>query len=88
MTERTKKEGFTHNELMVYLEAARIALGDAEFFDRVAGRLDIADKEMVRLSEKLINWLEAEPCGHPGVGLDRICPNCLDWTGSVTMGGS
>ena len=44
---------FAREELVTYLEIARIALADAETFDRCAEQMDISDSEMQRLREKL-----------------------------------
>ena len=44
---------FTNTDHMIILEAARIALGDANMFDEIAQTLDIHDSQMLPVRDKL-----------------------------------
>jgi reverse gyrase len=44
------------SDLLVVMEAARIALADADIFDDLAAKMDIADSELKRIQEAL--WQE------------------------------
>jgi ATP phosphoribosyltransferase regulatory subunit HisZ len=48
------------DNLITYLEAARVALGDADLFDSIADQLDLADAEMIRLRDQLQDYLNQE----------------------------
>ena len=48
------------DNLITYLEAARLALADADIFDHVVEQLDIADEEMTRLTESLQTFLDQD----------------------------
>lgn len=48
---------FSREELATLLEAARITLGDAALFNKIADSLDISDEELKSLLEKLINFM-------------------------------
>jgi hypothetical protein len=50
-------EVFKPDEILVYLEAARVGLADAENFDALGMKLDLCDAEMVRLRNKLEEFL-------------------------------
>jgi hypothetical protein len=61
-----KKKGvstqpFEHDDLLVYLEMARVAFADADIFDAMAEHLDLCDKEMCRLMENLQDYLGEVP---------------------------
>jgi hypothetical protein len=45
--------GFTGEETLTILEAARVAMTDADVFNMLADKMDIADDELARLREKL-----------------------------------
>jgi hypothetical protein len=47
------------DDLITYLEIARVALADGEFFDQTAIDLDLSDKEMIRLRDNL-DYLTAD----------------------------
>ena len=51
----TKKlfTGFTQEEILTILEAARVAMADGDVFDMLARKMDISDDEMIRIREKL-----------------------------------
>lgn len=51
---------FDPEEEIVIFEAARVALADAEMFDRLAEELDLTDDEMVELREKLQSVMDEE----------------------------
>jgi hypothetical protein len=44
------------DDLITYLEAARVALADA--FDHLAEQLDLSDEEMIRLRDNLQTYLD------------------------------
>lgn len=54
------KTPFTDSELLALLEVARTALQDADIFVDMAVDLDISDKEMTELREKLEDYLQGE----------------------------
>ena len=41
------------SDLLVVMEAARIALADADIFDDIASQMDLSDKELKRIQEEL-----------------------------------
>jgi hypothetical protein len=43
--------------IITYLEAARVAIADADIFDHIAEQLDISDEELIRLREDLQKYL-------------------------------
>lgn len=45
------------DNLITYLEAARVALADADAFDHLAEQLDLSDEEMIRLRDNLQTYL-------------------------------
>lgn len=47
-----------HPYLVSWLEIARHALKDADFFDGVADHLDISDEEMQKLRDALETFME------------------------------
>ena len=49
---------FSNYEMLVLFEVAQTALADADIFDDMAEKLDIADAEMVKIQEKLSTFLE------------------------------
>lgn len=51
----TLSDAFTEEELVTYLEIARMALRDGDFFDDCAEEMDLSDAEMVALRDKLHN---------------------------------
>ena len=51
---------FTPSETTTILELARIALADAEIFDKVAGDLDVRDEDMKQLQEQIKKVMEVE----------------------------
>ena len=46
-------DSFNDSELTDILEAARVALSDAEIFDALCDKTDVADEEMLKLRDKL-----------------------------------
>lgn len=58
----TKKlfTGFTQEEILTILEAARVGMADADVFDMLAEKMDIADDEMIRIREKLTKVMQSE----------------------------
>lgn len=48
-----KKYDFTKEENLTILEIARVALADADIFDYIADKMDIADSELKNLQEKV-----------------------------------
>jgi hypothetical protein len=48
------------DDLITYLESARVAFADADIFDHIADQLDLSDEEMIRLRENLQTYLTAE----------------------------
>jgi ATP phosphoribosyltransferase regulatory subunit HisZ len=50
-------QGLPKADVLVYLEVARVALGDADIFDGVAESLDLSDDEMLRLREQLTEFM-------------------------------
>lgn len=48
-----------HPFLVSWLEVARLALCDADFFDLAAQEMDLSDEEMQRLRDSLESFLEA-----------------------------
>jgi hypothetical protein len=65
--------------MLTILEAARISLADAEIFDTLAEDMDITDKELLDLRERLQNYLD-EPAPVKSVSLCKQC-------GSELVGG-
>lgn len=54
---------FTSEELLTLLEAAKIALSDADMFRKVVDDMDLSVKELARIEVKLNVWLNEEsPC--------------------------
>ena len=54
---------FTSEELLTLLEAAKIALSDADMFRKVVDDMDLSVKEVARIEVKLNAWLNEEsPC--------------------------
>ena len=51
---------FNDSELVALLEASRIALGDSEIFEMVAEDMDLSDKEMSVLRDKLHDFMNQE----------------------------
>ena len=51
---------FTKEENLIIMEAARVALADAESFDNIANELDLNDDFLANLSEKLQKHLNEE----------------------------
>ena len=49
---------FNNEELLVFLEAARIALSDAGTYEDIAEQMDLSDEELFPLRERLQNYLE------------------------------
>jgi hypothetical protein len=43
--------------ITIYLEAARVAMADADIFDHIAEQLDISDEELIWLREDLQKYL-------------------------------
>jgi hypothetical protein len=43
--------------IIIYLEAARLALADADIFDYIAEQLDISDDELIDLRDDLQKYL-------------------------------
>jgi hypothetical protein len=54
---RERGHCFVNEELEVLFHAAKYALADADIFDDLAVDLDISDDEMMKLREKLYNYL-------------------------------
>jgi len=50
---KLKMKNFTKEELLTIFELARVALSDAEIYDYIVDKLDIADEEAKALQEKL-----------------------------------
>jgi len=48
---------FTDEELIVIFEAANQSIGDANIFDTIAEKLDLSDKEMSRIADKLYEFM-------------------------------
>ena len=42
-----------HEETIIVLEAARIALSDGDIFDRIAEEMDISDADLASVRDKL-----------------------------------
>ena len=49
--------GNDRSDLIIILEAARIALADADTFDQIAEELDIEDEELSRLRDSLEKYM-------------------------------
>ena len=49
----------TDEEIEVFLNAAGYALDDTTTFDEIAAYLDISDDELVKLKEKLYEYLRS-----------------------------
>ena len=47
----------TKSDLLVVMEATRIALADADIFDDLAAKMDISDKELKRIQDALFDEL-------------------------------
>ena len=54
-------EKFTEEELLILLEAARIGFSDADAFDEIADKLDIAGGVLLDLRDKLAEEMDREP---------------------------
>ena len=54
------KHPFTDEELLTLLEAAKIALSDADMFREVVDEMDLSVKELAKLETKLKEWLDEE----------------------------
>ena len=52
-----KTKGLPLDDVVVYLEAARIAFADEAIFDRMAEAMNISDDEMHRLREQLTEFM-------------------------------
>jgi hypothetical protein len=52
------KHPLKDDELLIVFEAARIALADADVFDGIAESMDLSDKELRRVREKLSAFME------------------------------
>lgn len=57
---RSKLADLPEADLLVYLEAARVALSDADTFDSLAESLDLSDAEMKRLAEQLTELMDGK----------------------------
>lgn len=51
---------FNKEENLIIMEAARVALSDAENFDNIADKLDLGDEILVNLRKKLQKHLNEE----------------------------
>jgi hypothetical protein len=51
------KHPFNESELLVILEAARIAFADCDLFDDLCDQLDIDDGELSSIREKLVQYM-------------------------------
>lgn len=49
------------DNLIVYLEAARVALADADTFEDLIDKMDIEDSKMKELSEALNDFMNKQP---------------------------
>jgi len=77
--------GFDKEETEIICEAAAHAFADAEMFDKIAEYLDIADEELVKIRERLNDYLNGEkrdccdgckePFSEDSIGGGR-CTNC------------
>ena len=47
------EQPFTHEEEVTILETARVALSDADIYEAIADKLDLADDELKALQEKI-----------------------------------
>jgi len=50
---KVKEQPFTEEEELSVMEIARVALIDADLFDLMANKLDLSDKEMQKLRDKI-----------------------------------
>ena len=48
------------DNLITYLEAARVAFSDADVSDGIAEQMDISDAEMIRLRDQLQSFLNQD----------------------------
>lgn len=60
MPEQSHPIPFTDSERTTLLEAARIALADADVFDYLASEMDIADDELKSLQQRLEVYMTSE----------------------------
>ena len=58
---KTHKLPFSRVQLVTLLEAARIALSDAEVFDHIAGEMDVKDEELCDLRDALEKYMSEDP---------------------------
>ena len=56
-TARALSQVFTDEEMLTIMELARVALSDAEVYDYFSDKLDISDKDMKELQEKVIKYM-------------------------------
>lgn len=52
------KDNFSEEELLVFLEFARIAMADGEVYDKIAEKMDLSDDYLKPLIEKMQTVLE------------------------------
>lgn len=52
-------DDFTTEEQLIILEAARIALSDADIFDSLADQMDVADDVLKEIQEKLSSYMQS-----------------------------
>ena len=50
----------TKEDRLVIYEAARIVLSDAEIFDEIADKMDMADSELLTVRDKLQEYMKNE----------------------------
>lgn len=60
VTAELEKYGFSPDNIVNLLEAARVALADADIFDELADQMDLSDDEMVALRDKLQTFMDEE----------------------------
>ena len=51
---------FTDEELLTIMEAAKVALSDADTFREVVDEMDLSVKELAGLEVRLKEWLDEE----------------------------
>ena len=49
---------FTDSDLITIFELARVALADADIYDDMCEELDISDKSMGKLADKLQSYMD------------------------------
>lgn len=54
------QETFSPSDLIVVLEAARIAFADGDIHDRLAEVMDIEDEELIQIRDRLHNLMEGD----------------------------